>query len=278
MNSIVIDDVTKIGYYVARLFLREKIFSANIYCKHNSINESIMLYMTEIGMLWDESLDREKGFAFYDHVRVTDSDYSVIISDEKSISECQSICADGTIFWLRDIDQEEIDKIKIEPEKFDIDSMPIHLKNADIRKMFLRTFLIAKEEIDIISPWMNFGVVNEAFIRLMESALERGVKIKIIYGLLPSADEFNQARSIKSDKVAERLKTRFAKYGIHFAISRDNIHYKLVLCDSLYKLEGGYNYLSFIGDYSDPDTRKEGSPLGRNVDEIMLLRKEYFEK
>jgi hypothetical protein len=60
------------------------------------------------------------------------------------------------------------------------------------------------------------------------------------------------------------------------SIVRDNIHYKLVLCDDLFKLEGGYNYLSFVGDYENEDTRKEGSPYGTQVEEIRYLRKEYF--
>ena len=67
-----------------------------------------------------------------------------------------------------------------------------------------------------------------------------------------------------------------AKNKNQLFITRDNIHYKLVLCDEKFKLEGGYNYLSFVGDYENKSTRKEGSPFGTQVDEIRFLRKEYF--
>lgn len=154
---------------------------------------------------------------------------------------------------------------------------PIHLKNEQIREMFLKAFEVAESEIDIISPWMNFGVVNDSFIELMKSALARGVTIKIIYGLTPDSSEYNISRSNRSDQVAKYLKNVFVEYENQLVITRDNIHYKLVLCDEKFKLEGGYNYLSFMGDYDNKNTRKEGSPFGTQIDEIRFLRKEYFE-
>lgn len=153
---------------------------------------------------------------------------------------------------------------------------PIHLKNEQIRKMFLKAFVVAEQEIDIISPWMNFGVVNDNFVNLMEEALARGVKIRILYGLRPDSAEYSISRSNRSDQVARFLRDTFKRYGDQLKIQRDNIHYKLVLCDEKFKLEGGYNYLSFIGNYEDENTRKEGSPFGTRVDEIRYLRKEYF--
>ena len=110
----------------------------------------------------------------------------------------------------------------------------------------------------------------------MEDSLSRGVRICIIYGLNPDSSEYNLSRSNRSDQVAKYLRDRFSKYGEMLSIVRDNIHYKLVLCDDLFKLEGGYNYLSFVGDYANEDTRKEGSPYGTQVEEIRYLRKEYF--
>ena len=84
-------------------------------------------------------------------------------------------------------------------------------------------------------------------------------------------------RSRRSDQVADLLRRRFADKGNQLQIRRDNIHYKLVLCDEKYKLEGGYNYLSFVGNYSEVDLRREGSPFGRDNQEIKHLRKLYFE-
>ena len=150
------------------------------------------------------------------------------------------------------------------------------MKNEQIRKVFLKSFIVAEKEIDIISPWMNFGVVNEKFVELMEKSLKRGVIIKILYGLKPNSSEYNISRSNRSDQVARYLKEYFKKFENQLFIQRDNIHYKLVLCDEKFKLEGGYNYLSFMGDYENSDTRREGSPFGTNIDEIRFLRKEYF--
>lgn len=161
---------------------------------------------------------------------------------------------------------------------FSLSDIPLHLSNHEIKEVFLESFRVAEKEIDICSPWISKTVVNQQFIRLMREALYRNVTIKILYGLESSSDEYNIKRSKHSDDMAELLKKEFNDfYSRTFFIQRDNIHYKVVLCDDKFKLEGSYNYLSFDGEYPDNSVRKEGSPFGTNIDEIKLLRRKYFE-
>lgn len=171
-------------------------------------------------------------------------------------------------------------KQKSEYTKIDLSSseLPLHLVNHEIKEMFLESFRIVEKELDICSPWISKNVVNEKFIRLMREALYRNVTIKILYGLDSSSDEFNINRSRNSDCIAEFLKLEFSDfYSKTFFIQRDNIHYKVVLCDDKFKLEGSYNYLSFDGEYYDSSVRKEGSPFGTNIEEIKKIRGLYFE-
>lgn len=273
MDTIEIRKISELNYDICEYILRNRLYNVLIHCASPKVLDSLKIYMTEVGIPWNLG-------ASFQVVSVSRGDASKIhhiyISTQAANRALLKENEDTVFFLLRNIEQEQIDSLVTDPETFDLDSVPIHLQNEEIRKMFLRAFMIAESEIDIISPWMNFSVVNDALINLMRQALQRGVSIRIIYGLLPGSDEYNQARSERSDQVAARLNDAFAGFGDSFRISRDNIHYKLVLCDEKFKLEGGYNYLSFTGDYSNPDTRREGSPFGRDINEIRYLRETYF--
>lgn len=276
MDMIQVKEIKELNYDICETILRNRYRSCIIHCPSPGIVDSLTLYMTEIGIPWSLHSNAKGIVISTDYDLSREVAHICVVLDGK-LAAPKKENGDLHVFWLRDIEQEVIDALVTDPATFDIDKVPLHLQNEEIRKMFLKTFIIAESEIDIISPWMNFSVVNDSLISLMQQALQRGVTIRIIYGLLPGSDEFDQMRSSRSDQVATRLSDLFSEYGDLFSVSRDNIHYKLVLCDEKYKLEGGYNYLSFTGDYSDPKTRREGSPFGRNIDEIRYLRKEYFQ-
>ena len=162
-------------------------------------------------------------------------------------------------------------------QTFDFTNYPRHLQNENIKEVFLMAFEIADTELDIISPWMNFYVVNDKLISKMEKLLERGVKIYIRYGIYEENEGYDKGRLIKSRQVADMLKERFLAYRGQFTIIEDNIHYKLVLCDEKFMLEGSYNYLSFDGDYnSNKKTRKEGSSFVTDKNYIREQRERYF--
>lgn len=147
-----------------------------------------------------------------------------------------------------------------------------HIVNREIRIMFLDTFLTAKDEIDIISPWISDTVVDSQLISVMEDCLKREVKIKILYGIGDASD----VRNIKSDEIAQILKDKFVIYGDLFKIKKSNIHYKLLICDLRYALTGSYNFLSFRGEYDGVDDRQEGADIITNRSEIRNKRIVYF--
>ncbi len=273
--DLYIDSDKELYYRICSFLMKKGIRSGNIYSSSKFILDNLGEYMTSIHIPWSYKLDKVEDVGYYlvdDKyfdtelnkcvTIVLDEDSKIIIKKGESIKYTIKIHNRNEIY-------KELDKIDIQN--------PIHLKNEEIRKMFLRSFKVAKKEIDIISPWMNFGVVDNYFVDLMKEALSRGVIIKIIYGLKPDSTEYNLSRSSRSDQVAKYLRETFEEYKNQLFIVRDNIHYKLVLCDEQYKLEGGYNYLSFIGNYENSNTRKEGSPYGTDDNEIRYLRKEYFD-
>ncbi|GGJ80977.1 hypothetical protein GGR02_003492 [Anoxybacillus voinovskiensis] len=149
-----------------------------------------------------------------------------------------------------------------------------HLRNSEIRQVFLKAIEETKWELDIISPWMSHRVVEEELMDKFEKALKRGVAIKILYGINDSSIS-NSSRSDQSDEVAEKLLRRYAVYGDRFRIMRKNTHYKLLICDEAFYVQGSYNFLSFKGEY-DEYTREEGAQYSENIADIRQLRDMYF--
>lgn len=278
METIIINGFEELNYSICSFLLKNKIKSATIHCPEIRILRSIELYMVEIGIPFAYFDNVERGICLtLDNIIKVDAKVHMFINLNKKAPVIEKAHKNYVVFEIHNVKEDEIEKLVKDFKTFDITKVPIHLQNQEIKKMFLQTFLIAEHEIDIISPWMNGSVVNGSLINLMDSALRKGVKIRIIYGLAPSDNEYDMVRSNRSDGIAALLTEKFRSYGKHFAVKRNNIHYKLVLCDEKFKLEGSYNYLSFTGDYGDGSTRIEGSPFGRDAKEIRFLRERYFE-
>ena len=269
-----INNVEDLNYSVCSYLLKNKALTATIHCSERAILHSLSVYMIEIEIPLG---NKNEGIYFSSNYAIEDDSKLHTIIKQNNEPELTNLNSRKVIvFELHNLTTEKINELVRDFKTFDISKVPFHLQNEEIKKMFLQTFLIAEKEIDIISPWMNGSVVNKALISLMENALNRGVKIKIIYGLDSDDNEYNLSRSARSDQTASLLVKKFSNYKDLFVIRRMNIHYKLVLCDEKYKLEGSYNYLSFSGDYEDDSTRIEGSPFGRDSKEIRELRKIYF--
>lgn len=146
------------------------------------------------------------------------------------------------------------------------------LRNEKIREMFLASFSIAEDEIDIISPWINGSVVNDNLKSLMENVLERGVRIRIKYGIGDGEDR----RSQTSEDTVEELRRRFSHYKDRLMIRNTNTHEKLLLCDDKYMMFGSYNFLSFAGDYEGTDIRAESVRYDVNKTVIAQQRIHHF--
>ncbi|MGL6105121.1 phospholipase D-like domain-containing protein, partial [Romboutsia sp.] len=161
-------------------------------------------------------------------------------------------------------------------ELFSNRNKAIHLKDKEIREKFIYAIENAIYELNIASPWMNNRVVDDSLIRKMENCLKKGTTIKIVYGMGDdSSRNDNRSRDNKSDKVAQELNDRFRYYNGRFKIKKVNSHYKLLICDEKFFLEGSYNFLSFDGKYKD-DVRSEGATYNTDLKMIRELRGLYF--
>jgi hypothetical protein len=148
-----------------------------------------------------------------------------------------------------------------------------HIVNNEIRLIFIHALKYANKEIDIISPWISRAVVDDDLISLFESALQRNVRIRIIYGI----GDADNPRSMQSDGIADDLKTRFAHFSDLFKIKKGNTHYKLLLCDDGFEVSGSFNFLSNRGDYTDESAWDEGADYSEDSIQVMMKRRTYFD-
>ena len=149
-----------------------------------------------------------------------------------------------------------------------------HLEDEEIRQKLIEALTTAESEVDIVSPWISGCVINNNFIALMDATLKKGVTIKIVYGIKGDGKS-GAKRNDYTDTMAINLCKRFEKYGNRFRMQKSNTHYKLLICDEKYYVQGSFNFLSFNGDYTI-DTRKEGAEYSENKDMLLYLKKIYF--
>lgn len=157
-----------------------------------------------------------------------------------------------------------------EQEEFSVDNFlasikaqePYYIMNSVIRKTFLKFLDIAQHSIYIISPWMNNYVINKEFRKKLKGLLERGVKVRIIYGITDGNEDNMNERDRRTVAVARELIKFCSPYGELFQIKNGKTHEKLLICDEKYFVNGSYNFLSYaIDENEDEYFRNEGCTL-----------------
>jgi len=132
----------------------------------------------------------------------------------------------------------------------------------------------SRVQLNICSPWITENVVDKELINLFELALERGVIIKILYGI-SDGSQSNESKMYNTEKVAKEMKHTFSCYGQNFRMERTNTHCKLLISDENFFVEGSYNFLSFKGKY-DKNTRNESAIYCKDIGMLKELRESYF--
>lgn len=150
------------------------------------------------------------------------------------------------------------------------------IADGEIKQKFLEALNQAKEEIDIISPWMNRHVVDNALVNQFMLLLNRGVKIKILYGIGDPSDtnKSNRTadkRSLTTDSTAKFLRDRLGRYS-NLSMKRTNTHAKLFLCDDKFYVISSFNILSYDGQ----GTRGELGEISYNKQQIKYYRQKFF--
>ncbi len=123
----------------------------------------------------------------------------------------------------------------------------VQLRDRDIRQAFLAALQEAEELIIIYSPWMNEQVVDNEFIALLQTQVQKGVRVLIGYGI--GRDERREDRPVPPD-LLQRLQAVQTPEGTPGIIAEwlGNSHAKEVVVDHKVHLSGSHNWLSYRGD------------------------------
>jgi len=144
------------------------------------------------------------------------------------------------------------------------------LRTEDHREVLERALKVARDEIIIISPWMNRRTCDDALCDLVADAVSRGVRIRIGYGITERAGDLDAGRNRAiAQKVIWALKKSVAQKAHAGQESLLNIqktrgtHRKILVCDRTFGVLGSFNWLSYRGE-QDREYRNETSIMLRD--------------
>lgn len=187
-------------------------------------------------------------------------------------------------------------------------------EDMDIRKEFFDAFDKARNEIDIVCPWLGSVVERADFREKLSATLCRGVKVKILYGFGDSSGtagssfNFKEENSLKEtliyalnndvnkDEDKRNLRSLKNAHSLHQLSKRiciqniknkysnkmgnllskiTNTHAKLVIVDDDYYLIGSFNYLSYTAN-NPKDKRNEIAIKSNDKETLTAFKKNQF--
>lgn len=143
--------------------------------------------------------------------------------------------------------------------------------NFELHKLLIETMNRVKVELDIMSPWVSRRIVNNDMKRRLKNLLERGVTVKLAYGIendkYPKADSRNE--QVKN--FVAGLCRQFRNYP-NFHVKKINSHGKIFICDNDYYVLTSLNPLS-----NDGTLWEEVGEKSYNEKNLTEYRRHYFD-
>lgn len=136
-----------------------------------------------------------------------------------------------------------------------IDAITVHGVEVYEHPTYLQqAFDTARERLLIISPWIKGYVVNETFLKSLQTVIDRGATVYIGYGLDGEND-----RETDRDRAAIAKLEQLSKKNKGFRFKRlGDTHAKVLICDDWY-ISTSFNWLSFRGDPRLPFRDERGT-------------------
>lgn len=124
----------------------------------------------------------------------------------------------------------------------------IQLRDKQIPQVFSEVLNSAKYQILIYSPWVNHAVVDNKFLTLLQTLVNRGIWILIGYGIARRQEDEDKPISPELLEKLQAIKTPDGLPGVQIFWLGDS-HIKEVIVDQKIHLCGSHNWLSYRGDY-----------------------------
>ena len=147
------------------------------------------------------------------------------------------------------------------------------LRTYDCRALLVNSVRVARERLVIVSAFLSAKVIDRDFVKDLDRALARGVKVWIAYGMGEQGGrQAERERSWDWVEAEDRLRELAARHPAAFYLAdMGNTHAKILLRDRDFVVSGSFNWLSFRGDRNQPHRDEDGI----QVTEPQLIE-EYF--
>jgi hypothetical protein len=151
------------------------------------------------------------------------------------------------------------------------------LRTEEHRAVLERALKEAREEVLIISPWLNSRTCDDALCGLVAQAIKRGVRVCIGYGITERAGDLDAGRNrANAQKVIRALSAAAAqvappeKAKLLDIRKTSGTHQKILVCDRAFAVLGSFNWLSYRGE-QDKEYRNETGILLRDSASVSEL-------
>lgn len=156
---------------------------------------------------------------------------------------------------------EESERLKVQLQQ----NQGTFLRTEEHRAVLERALKEAREEVIIISPWLNRYTCDDALCDLFAAAIKRNVRVRIGYGITGRAGDADDGRNrANAQKVIRALRAAVAReaspeQAALLDIQRtSDTHQKILVCDRTFAALGSFNWLSYRGEL-DSGYRNETS-------------------
>jgi DNA-binding MarR family transcriptional regulator len=144
------------------------------------------------------------------------------------------------------------------------------LQMYEHRPKLIEALRTAKNQVLIVSPWLNTDAIDYELRLEIGKALQKGVDILIAYGF--SEESRAEKESVK--RLKETADKKKGKLKLHRI---GDLHSKVLICDEKFMVLTSFNWLSFAGDPTR-GTRYEDGMLTRDKNAIAEKIKEWTDR
>lgn len=162
-------------------------------------------------------------------------------------------------------------KDKIDEKEKERESATRVLSTQDHRPLLIKALKEATNTVIIISPWIKKGGLNYEILNLIKSAVNKGIRIIIGYGISKENDSdkyiLSELNKISSYKSKGKLEL--------FALN--NTHEKILIMDNTFLVITSFNWLSF-GSNPNKGFRREKGYYTEDIVSIRDVKKDLAQE
>ena len=141
------------------------------------------------------------------------------------------------------------------------------------RRVLLDAIDRANQEVTLVSAWVGEQAFDEDVRDRLVSAMGRGARVRIAWGLGTTQRRGEGARNReKGENLLKRLRRRVPKNAKDLLVERRvETHEKFIICDDTFCAWGSFNWLSYRGE-RDSGYRRETSCYSERQEDIELWK------